>query len=383
MQVMWTAHLATKKKEIEVIFYKELKKYEEETCCYLEEQIKKDCQKCIAKLLAGENTFQSYLDVSIGKTTDEYERPFVILHDLVDVSITKHTVVFVKLTDSVVFDDETISSLNNETDIVHSLLVKGKKKYFNADTIFTWLVVNNFQGINELKLYVENLSSEGINARIITWEDLFDNHAKFKSELKCEVYPDFIPDQNFNKSVHFFMNYYCSIEKNKELIITNYYSNVYTCNLLRDKNNQSLLDLQIINTKNLDETVRNSLDKKIDEVTKAEKILLVVDDDKEGKALKDSIIKYFKNEFPEIIAEQRLECITFPEYFVEPNEISDGDEANSIQELEKIFNEWNEDLSGKSFTVKKGISSLEDMGYYSEFYLDAVINYQKHRKIIE
>ena len=349
----------------------------------MEEKIKKDCQKCIAKLLAGENTFQSYLDVSIGKTTDEYERPFVILHDLVDVSITKHTVVFVKLTDSVVFDDETISSLNNETDIVHSLLVKGKKKYFNADTIFTWLVVNNFQGINELKLYVENLSSEGINARIITWEDLFDNHAKFKSELKCEVYPDFIPDQIFNKSVHFFMNYYCSIEKNKELIIIYYYSNVYTCDLLRDKNNQSLLDLQIINTKNLDETVRNSLDKKIDEVTKAEKILLVVDDDKEGKALKDSIIKYFKNEFPEIIAEQRLECITFPEYFVEPNEISDGDEANSIQELEKIFNEWNEDLSGKSFTVKKGISSLEDMGYYSEFYLDAVINYQKHRKIIE
>ena len=99
------------------------------------------------------------------------------------------------------------------------------------------------------------------------------------------MYPDFIPDQNFNKSVHFFMNYYCSIEKNKELIITNYYSNVYTCNLLRDKNNQSLLDLQIINTKNLDETVRNSLDKKIDEVTKAEKILLVVDDDKEGKII--------------------------------------------------------------------------------------------------
>lgn len=170
----------------------------------------------------------------------------------------------------------------------------------------------------------------------------------------------------------------------QELLITaNDYNSSY-CKRNRWPQKQSILELRLNSVEaDLDNSVSSKLNNQKEEIKKAEKILLIMDDDREGKAIKNSIIKYFRKEHPEVIKEQRLECITFPQYFIEPNEISHDHEVNSIEELEKAIKEWNEDTSEKSFTVKKGISSLEDMGDYSQFYLDAVINYQKHRKPIE
>ncbi len=199
------------------------------------------------------------------------------------------------------------------------------------------------------------------------------------------------------------------------MITSNDFNTVY-CEEYRDINTQAVLELNMNSDEdNLDSSVETILNKRADEIKKAENVLLVLDDDREGKALKESIIKYFKKNFPSIVMKAQLECITIPKYCIEPNNtVPDGIVVRAFQELEEKLEEWNEDSPenqkddypdgvdlkeiqelkscieysqgdscSKSFIVKREIKTLEEMGKYAEYYLYHVCDDHEHREIVK
>lgn len=211
-------------------------------------------------------------------------------------------------------------------------------------------------------------------------------------------------------------DYYPAEIQLDEILITSNDFNTAYCEEYRDINTQALIELNMNSDEdNLDSSVETILNKRADEIKKAENVLLVLDDDREGKALKESIIKYFKKNFPSIVMKAQLECITFPKYFIEPNNtFPDGIVVESFRELEEKLEEWNEDSPenqkddypdgvdlkeiqelkrcieysqgdsySKSFIVKREIKTLEEMGKYAEYYLYHVCDDHEHREIVK
>lgn len=365
-------------------FYKEIRKKEELLSEQLSEWCMDDYNCFIQKYLLGDDYFDCSVDLD--HTTGLYKRPFIRNYSYIETDhAKKHLWIFIKTEDSFLFDDEKIELKSKGKDII--------SQYCNVDNLssyeeslrnwFVWIIPAASSYKDELQEYIDSCNSETIHTKIVYWEDLLDEYAKSRKNCAAEKEIK-LTYKLLSQTVHSIKDYYPAEENMQELLITANDFNSSCCKRNRWPQKQSILELTLNPVESdLDSSVSNKLNNRKEEIKKSKKILLIVDDDREGKAIKDSIIKYFRNEHPEVIKEQRLECITFPKYFIEPNEISDGDDVNSIEELEKVIEEWNEDTLGKSFTVKKGISSLEEMGGYSQFYLDAVINYQKHRKVVE
>lgn len=357
-------------------FYKELKKREYALTKQLADWCMDDYNCFIQKFLLGDDYFES--SVYLDNTEDEYKRPLIRNYSYIETDHAKrHLFTFAKVEDSFLFDDEKTEAKINGNDVIIKIHEK------NCMNWFVWIIPANCYYKDELQKYVDSSNTENIRTKIIFWEDLLDEYAKSRKNCAAEKEVK-LTYKLLSQEVSSIKDYYPAEDEIKEILITANDFNSSYCKQNRCPDKQAILELTFKGDEpDLDSSVADKINKRIDEITKAEKILLVLDDDNEGNALKDSIIKYFRSEHPEIITEQRLECISFPKYFIEPNEISDGEYVDSIEGLEKVFAEWNTNSSGKIFTVKKGITSLEEMGSYAEVYLNAVINYQKHRKIIK
>lgn len=359
-------------------FYKEIRKKEEALAEQLSEWCKDDYNCFIQKYLLGNDYFESsvYLNHTSKK---DYHRPFVRACSYAETDLSsRHLFIFPKAEDSFLFEDEKVESKEHETDII-SKLREGKQNWF------VWLVPNNCSYKNELQRYADSYNgTENIHAKIVFWEDLLDEYAKIRKNYAAEKETR-LTYKLLSQAVRSIKDFYPAESQMNELLITANSFNLSCCLHNRFPDKQAVLELELNPVEeNLDDAVENKLNKRIEEIKNAGKILLVLDDDCEGKALKDSVIKYFRKNHPSMIEEKRIETVTFPKYFIEP--YLDSSTADTIQEVEKVLEEWDEDSFedySESLKIKKGISIFEEMGDFVEYYFDDVLNRYKNRKIVE
>ena len=246
---------------------------------------------------------------------------------------------------------------------------------------FVWLVPNNSSYKNELQKYTDSYNgTENVYAKIIFWEDLLDEYAKSRKNCAAEKETK-LTYKLLSQTVRSIKDFYPAESQMNELLITANSFNLSCCLHNRIPDTQAVLELEMNPVEeNLDSAVESRLNKHLEEIKKAGKILLVLDDDVEGKALKDSVIKYFRKNHPSMIEEKRIETVTFPKYFIEPYLFSSN--ADTIQEVEKILEAWNENSFedySESLKIKKGISTFEEMGDEADYYIDEVLDFKKHR----
>lgn len=395
-------------------FYKEVRKREVALTSQLAKWCMDDYNCFIQKYLLGDD----YFDCLIYRSQiyiDDNKRPCLENRAVINTEnlIEKRLFIFVKTEGSFLFDDEKIDSNLNGKDLI-SKIKEGEKKALQS--WFIWVIPKNFCPYkNELKNYVDSCNTETTHAKIVFWEDLLDEYGKSRKNCAAEKEIKLVYKM-LNQRAPSIKDYYPAEIQLDEILITSNDFNTAYCEEYRDINTQALIELNMNSDEdNLDSSVETILNKRADEIKKAENVLLVLDDDREGKALKESIIKYFKKNFPSIVMKAQLECITFPKYFIEPNNtFPDGIVVESFRELEEKLEEWNEDspenqkddypdgvdlkeiqelkrcieyLQGdsysKSFIVKREIKTLEEMGKYAEYYLYHVCDDHEHREIVK
>ena len=364
-------------------FYNNVRKSEIELAYKLKDWSLDDYNSFVQEYLLKEDFFEND-SVELMYTEDEYKRPYI---QITEYFSKKCLNIFVKTSNSFLFDDEIVNPETPEEDIIESLSNK------KGENWFAWIVPKNFP-VETLKRYIELKESNNVHAKIAFWEDLLDKFtlSRKKSAVEKEVKQT---SKMLAQSRVFFKSFYSANDDSKVLIITaNKFNTFNTLDAFTKYPNDKteikrkkfpLLNLELNSVEpDLDATISAKLNEQKNELSKAEKILLMIDDDREGKAVKYSIIKYFKNNHPLIFNEKKVECISFPEYVICGDEYdSFGIVANSIQSLSKSLEEWSKNSEDKILSIKKGINRVEEMRGYSKHFIDKILYFGEYCSTVE